>query len=220
MPWEELGMGRARRGARASRTGQLLLVALGAVAGLAIGMAAADRAGGLDGLLRRRQSVRRRRRLDDGWRGDERRSQSFDELADDDSELAPEAISHLHLRSRTSAPDSGRATTGQAPAHDAGNDAGNDSDPLRRGGTGRRNDSDPEGVEAEVLELRVLEVFRNDPLLAVRNIDIGADQHGRVELTGWVEAPAEVDYAMTLARGVPQVNSVLSHLMIRKRGAS
>jgi hypothetical protein len=228
-------MGRARGGTGASRTSQLLLVALGAVAGLAIGMAVADRAGGMDGLMRRRSSRRQRRHQDDGWRGDERRSQTFDAMADDDSELAPEAISHLHLRGRypepavrtASSPWPSSAAAGTlfrdegdddhtvnpdaSAGHDTSPDDGDDDeDPIGRG-------PGPEVPAADDLELRVLEVFRNDPLLATRNIDIGADHHGRVELTGWVEDASEVAYALTLVRGIPQVSGVLSNLMIRRR---
>jgi hypothetical protein len=189
-----------RRHKGGSRTGTLLLVALGAVAGLAIGMAIADRAGGLDGLLRRKRSRRQRRHRDDGWRGDERRSQPFDELADDDSELAPEAISHLHLRGRYPEP----------PSRSSG-------EPVR-GGTPRavaipRTES-PTPSPA-TLEARVLEVLRNDLLLADRNIDIEADGLGRVELTGWVERASEIEYAVTLVRGVPEVRGVTHQLAVQ-----
>ncbi len=180
----------AREGRRrgASGSGKVLLVALGAVAGLAIGMAIADRAGGVEGLLRRTSGRRQRRHRDDGWRGDERRSQRFDEWADDDSELSPESISHLHLRGRYPEP---------APRPAAGPSA------------------TPATPAAEELEARVLEVFRNDPLLADRNIDIEADELGHIELTGWVDAESEIEYALTLVRGVPQVRGVTSQLAVQ-----
>jgi hypothetical protein len=182
------------------------LVALGAVAGLAIGMALADRAGGLDGLLRRKSSRRQRRHRDDGWRGDERRSQPFDELADDDSELAPEAISHLHLRGRYPEPaprDRRRETSSEGA--------------VSSRGTSPRAARPAVPPSADELELRVLEVFRNDPVLATRNIDIEADGLGRVELTGWVEDESEIAYAMTLVRGVPQVREVKNQLAVPPR---
>lgn len=191
-------MARGRRGAGASGSGsgtrKVLLVALGAVAGLAIGMALADRAGGLDGLLRRKSSKRQRRHREDGWRGDERRSQRFDELSDDDSELAPEAISHLHLRGRYPEPAPRRSASRPAPAASA-----------------PRNRSSPSGEE---LESRVLEVFRNDLLLAERAIDIEADELGCVELTGWVDDAREIEYALTLVRGVPEVKRVVNQLAV------
>lgn len=190
-------MGRGRRtGTSAPR--QLLLVALGAVAGLAIGMAIADRAGGVEGLLRRKSSRRQRRHRDDGWRGDERRSQSFDEVEDDDSELAPEAISHLHLRGRYPEPTSRSSHPSEryrpAPSQPAS--------------------TVPVGADPYELEERVLEVFRNDLLLAERTIDIGADDDGVIELTGWVENAKEADYAVVLAKGVPDVRAVVSTLVV------
>lgn len=133
----------------------MLLVALGAVAGLAIGMAIADRVGGVEGLLRRTGSARQRRHRDDGLRGDERRSQPFDEFADDESELAPEEI-----------------------------------------------------------EAQVLARFRDDPQLVTLNIDIGADDDGRVELTGWVPDEEALIHALAVVRGTPGVREVLNGLAI------
>lgn len=192
----------AREGRRKSSagTGKVLLVALGAVAGLAIGLAIADRSGGLDGLLRRKSSRRQRRHRDDGWRGDERRSERFDELADDDSELAPEAISHLHVRGRYPEPTphprrepASRVTSRPTPTPAAA----------------------PTPPRADELEARVLEVFRNDLTLAELNIDIEADDHGDVELTGWVREAREIEYALTLVRGVPAVRGVTNLLAVR-----
>lgn len=196
-------MARVRRSARGTG-GQILLVALGAAAGLALGMAIADRAGGLDGLLRRKSSKRQRRHRDDGWRGDERRSQTFDEV-DDESELAPEAISHLHLRGRYpehSTPPRGRQAVPATPP------VASPVEPTTR--------AVPHDVE---LEERVLEVFRNDPILAERQIDIGALDEHTVELAGWVDEPSEIDYAVTLAGGVPGVRAVESLLAVRPRAA-
>ena len=58
----------------------------------------------------------------------------------------------------------------------------------------------------------MLEAFENDPMLAHRAIDIGALAPGEVELTGWVAEQAEIDYAMTIARGVPGVEHVRNSL--------
>ena len=61
----------------------------------------------------------------------------------------------------------------------------------------------------------MLEVLRNDLLLADRNIDIEADGLGRVELTGWVESASEIEYAVTLVRGVPEVRGVTHQLAVQ-----
>lgn len=165
------------------RTEAALLLALGAIGGVLLGAVIADRVGGLDGLRHRVGSRKARKHRPDGWRGDERRSQSFEQLADDDSELAPEAIAHLHLHGRHPTP----ARSVSVP-------------PSARG-------------DHEEIERRVLEAFRNDPLLAHRVIDISADDDG-VMLSGWVRDAEEERYASVLARGVPGVTAVQSELAV------
>src|SRR3954467_8984896 len=54
----------------------------------------------------------------------------------------------------------------------------------------------------EGLEERVLEAFRNDPILAERAIDIGSISDAAIELAGWVEDQDEAQHAVTIARGV------------------
>lgn len=77
-----------------------------------------------------------------------------------------------------------------------------------------RAKSKPIDDEAE-LEARVLETFRNDPVLVDRPIDIGAIGTGIIELTGWVDAPGEVRHATTLTRGTIGVHTVINRLMVR-----
>lgn len=205
-----------RRPERQGKTGRIVLVALGALAGLAMGMLLADKLGGLEAIERKRS---RRRHRQNGWRTDGRRSESFDELPDDHSELAPESISHLHLTEHL---------VDQAPRRAESRRAGVRRSESRSG-RGLRNSlyrstpylsetdgaPDPESapvVPLDELEERVLEAFQNDPMLAHRAIDIGALSPGEIELTGWVAAPAEIDYALTIARGVPGVEQVLNSL--------
>lgn len=68
----------------------------------------------------------------------------------------------------------------------------------------------------EELEERVLEAFRNDPILSERAIDIGAIDEGIVELTGWVNADDESQQAVVVARGVPGVDTVVNRLAVRE----
>ncbi|HYW50591.1 MAG TPA: BON domain-containing protein [Gemmatimonadaceae bacterium] len=75
----------------------------------------------------------------------------------------------------------------------------------------------PVDDEAE-LEARVLETFRNDPILVDRPIDIGAIGTGIIELTGWVDRAEEVRHATTLTRGTIGVHTVINRLLVR--GAS
>ncbi len=87
--------------------------------------------------------------------------------------------------------------------------------PLRpEGGASDASERPPLDDEAE-LEARVLETFRNDPILVDRPIDIGAIGTGIIELTGWVDAPAEVRHATTLTRGTIGVHTVVNRLLVR-----
>jgi hypothetical protein len=72
------------------------------------------------------------------------------------------------------------------------------------------------GDEGEELEERVLEAFRNDPVLSERAIDIGAIGRGIIELTGWVHADDETQHAVTVTRGVPGVDTVVNRLAVRE----
>ena len=64
------------------------------------------------------------------------------------------------------------------------------------------------------LEERVLEAFRNDPILSERGIDIGAVGEGTIELTGWVEIEDESERATTITRGVPGVETVVNRIIV------
>lgn len=221
---------------RPTRTSSVLFVALGAVAGVALGFLVADRIGGVDGLLRRGGHGSRREPGPEGWRGDERRTDSFDGLADDDSELAPETIAHLHVRRRE---ESHAAMSGAMPNRLSTRERLRDRMRDRR----TRSLEAEVAVEVEVavavapladtvvilmgpsvptheeLESRVLEAFRNDPVLEARAIDIGAVGAGTIELTGWVDSTGEIAHALTLARGVPDVMAVVDQLAVRGPGS-
>jgi hypothetical protein len=66
----------------------------------------------------------------------------------------------------------------------------------------------------ESLEERVLEAFRNDPILSERAVDIGSIGDGIIELAGWVETEVEAEHAVTIARGVPDVDTVVNRMSI------
>lgn len=68
-----------------------------------------------------------------------------------------------------------------------------------------------------ILEHRVLEVFRHDPILSERAIDIGSAGEGVIELTGWVDTDDEAEHAVTVARGVPEVDTVVNRLAVGDR---
>ncbi len=71
-----------------------------------------------------------------------------------------------------------------------------------------------EEEEASGLEAHVLEAFRNDPILAERAIDIGGIGETTIELAGWVTTDEESEHAVTIARGVPGVQTVLNRITI------
>ncbi len=70
-----------------------------------------------------------------------------------------------------------------------------------------------EGAE-DGLEERVLEAFRNDPILAERAIDIGGIGESTIELAGWVTTEDEAAHAVTIARGVPGVDTVVNRIAV------
>ena len=70
-----------------------------------------------------------------------------------------------------------------------------------------------EGEDTE-LEERVLEAFSNDPMLSERAVDIGGIGEDIIELAGWVNTEEEAEHAVTLARGVPGVDTVLNRIAV------
>jgi len=76
------------------------------------------------------------------------------------------------------------------------------------------DESEFESADAE-LEERVLEAFNNDPILSERAVDIGAVGPGTIELTGWVYTRGEIEHATTIARGVPDVRTVVNQITLR-----
>lgn len=94
--------------------------------------------------------------------------------------------------------------------------------PAEMGVSAESGDADFNGMDDDgfddydtpELEERVLEAFNNDPTLAERAIDIGAIGTGIIELAGWVESDDEADRAMTIAQGIPGVDTVVNRLMV------
>jgi len=77
-----------------------------------------------------------------------------------------------------------------------------------------------EGYTVGFLEERVLEAFTNDPVLSERAVDIGAIGEGIIELSGWVNTEDEAHHAVTLARGVPGVETVVNRMLVGDREAA
>ena len=100
----------------------------------------------------------------------------------------------------------------------AGAEVADDEDELERlGGIGDEYDDeyDVEGDDPQSdLEGRVLGAFTNDPILSQRPVDIGALSEGVIELTGSVYTEDERSQAVTIARGVPGVDTVVNRLAV------
>jgi hypothetical protein len=76
------------------------------------------------------------------------------------------------------------------------------------------DDTGDSDSDTPLIEERVLEAFNNDPILAERAIDIGAMGESVIELAGWVDNDEEAEHAMTVARGVPGVETVVNRLLV------
>ena len=74
--------------------------------------------------------------------------------------------------------------------------------------------ADADEEQGTELEERVLEAFSNDPMLSERAVDIGGIGDDIIELAGWVNSEEEAEYAVTLARGVPGVGTVLNRMTV------
>ena len=215
----------------------VLYASLGAVAGVAVGMAIAERGGGLQGLRRKfgRGGLggdnSKDYRDSTGWSADDPPTDVFDGF-DDDSELAPESIAHMHVRSAGSGAGS-RMSERVRELRDRMLPARGTESEMSAAGSPRRGGFDqevPASATAEravrttplrslpdeaALEARVLEAFINDPILRERAIDICASGVGTIELTGWVRESGEIGHALTLAGGVPDVKTVIDRLAVR-----
>ncbi|MEO7362673.1 MAG: BON domain-containing protein [Gemmatimonadaceae bacterium] len=196
---------RSRR--RRPRSSSCLLVALGALTGLAVGAVIADRVGGLDGLLKK-TSGGRKKRLSSGFDHEEMALATAADHADVDHDYEDDAAAIQGTGFEYADEDE----------YDDDDDADEESVPMSDDDDAEDDDAD-EGAghvpDETELEERVLEAFHNDPVLADRAIDIGAIGTGVIELTGWVQASWEIGHAVTLARGVPDVTTVVDRLAVR-----
>ena len=142
------------RDEESSSAGLFVSLAVGAVAGFAVGVLVAQRVGGLAGITSRLR----------GGASAELEEHDDEELDYDDDEL--------------------------------------DDD-----------ESFADGADV-TLEERVLEAFRNDPILSERAVDIGSLSGGVIELAGWVDEESEATHAVTVARGVPGVETVVNRITV------
>lgn len=94
-----------------------------------------------------------------------------------------------------------------------GGDEGEEAHGLEEYEQDELDDAEDDDVDS-VLEERVLEAFRNDPILSERAVDIGSVGEGIIELSGWVHNEQEAQHAVTIARGTPGVETVVNRITI------
>lgn len=185
---------------RDSSAASTALVAAGALAGLAVGVLLAQRMGGISGV-----GARVRDRFDSA-RGRDRGEEPRGPMGHDEPEYGDEplenssSMSNANNNSGAGVPTASRTASGTPSGGAAG-------------GVPSTSGSDDDG---EALEERVLEAFRNDPVLSERAVDIGAIGRGIIELTGFVQAEDESHNAVVLTRGVPGVVTVVNRLEVRE----
>lgn len=193
----------SRRRKRSGKSGSVVLVTLGALAGLFLGAAVAERLGGFEGIGRKLRGRLRR-----GESGGIDSSQSDENTALDryhGAVVGPEDIdwNDGYLED----------------TDDFDNDPMPVTSPTTSGlsaPTGLSRNPTSAAIMSDELEQRILEAFRNDPILSQRDIDISVQKPGEVDLTGWMNSEREIGYALAVARGVVGVSSVGNSLTVRK----
>jgi hypothetical protein len=181
-------------------------LAVGMVAGLALGAFLADRLGGVGGI-----SARVRGRMRGSNSGTDLPRASPSELPARATAEEEYVISEYEdaVELAPSEGDEIDGTRGNS-TDVVGEDEKMDGDESEQAFTS----ADPD------LEDRVLAAFTNDPVLSERAIDIGAISARTIELTGAVLTDAEYEHATVVTRGIPGVETVVNRLSIRESDAT
>jgi len=202
---------RVRRRDETSSVGAgVAFLAVGLVAGLALGTYLADRLGGVGGISAR---VRSRGGNAGGRRGRRGPSEGPTQPAAEPEDQVSPFDHEYHEHEEWSAVDlahDGALSTSVDDSSDVGDEDAAMVDEDTEGFTS----ADPE------LEDRVLTAFTADPLLSERAIDIGAIGPRTIELTGMVYTDEEYEHATVVTRGVPGVETVVNRLSIREDDAT
>jgi osmotically-inducible protein OsmY len=165
-----------------------LWLAVGASAGVLLGVAIADR-GGSGTLLRRISSALR----------------TFNVLKSQFARLSDR-------RASAGARAEDEDADGDYEAYEEAEFAEFDDDELEDEGSGFEPDTAHDRIDA-----RVLAAFEQDPILSERDIEIDEPEPTVIALTGRVATMRDAKHAVTVARGVPGVERVENYLRIRHR---
>lgn len=183
----------------------LAFLAVGMVAGLAIGAVLADRLGGVRGISAR---VRGRMRSP-------RDRTDLPAAPTSDPRPGPTAEEEYVVSEYEEA-----AEAAQVEDDELDGMRGNSTDVVDEDEEMAGDENEPFTSADPDLEDRVLTAFSNDPVLCERAIDIGAIGARTIELTGAVSTDDEYEHATVVTRGVPGVETVVNRLSIRQDDAT
>lgn len=77
-----------------------------------------------------------------------------------------------------------------------------------------QRESTGEAIDDTVITTKVKAAFVNDPVVKAREVSVETFK-GEVQLSGWVNSPAEANQAISIARNVQGVKSVRNNIRIR-----
>lgn len=176
-------------------------LALGALAGFAVGVLVAQKAGGLSGI-----AAQVRRRFADLDELDDEPARATGPVDEDEEALDEDAL------------DEEAAEVEAAIEQEEREEAEAEAEAAREGE--ELEEEEAYGAEAGELEERVLEAFEDDAVLGERAIDISAVADGVIELSGWVDSDAEVAHAEEVTSAVDGVRSVVNRLEVGEHGSA
>lgn len=171
---------------------------LGALAGFAVGVLVAQKAGGLSGI-----AAQLRRRFADLEDEDDEPARVAGHAGDE--ELDEEALEEEAAEVEAAIEEEERAEA------EAEAEAALEEEAL---------EEEAHGADVGELEERVLEAFEDDTVLGERAIDISAVADGTIELSGWVDSDTEVAHAVAVTSAVDGVRSVVNRLEVGEPGSA
>jgi hypothetical protein len=193
-----------------SATSAAIWLAVGAAAGVLVGVAAADRLGGGHKLLGRFRGMLA---LVEGWTSARNASDTAEDEEDDyddedeDNDETEEDDEDEEVLFDADLDDEEDLIT-EVIVSESSRDG---DDPL---------DGDDFLDEATRIDVRVLAAFEQDPVLSNRMIEIDEPEPATIVLAGRVPTAEEAAHALTIARGVPGVVRVQNNLRVRRAPAS
>jgi len=212
---QTIAVTRRRLESSSSSVAPTVWLAAGAVAGLLVGVAIADR------VPKSRRLLRGVSALLPGFArlaGSLDRNASFGTVA---PAVADFASSALALANGTAAWDDDEPLDDEDELLDEDEDLDDedldDDDEWEEEDDEEDEEADDEALDDEfALDARVLSAFDADPLLATLPIEIDAPEPGTIALAGVVPSARLIAHAVTIARGTPGVDRVEHTMTVRR----